>query len=178
MVLVELPDQVLPGAAGAVVVVGLLSVVASAVQYVPDGERRVLTADGEIQRVLEPGVHLVVPLVSTTRAVDVTPQRLTASVRGVPTADGVPVDVAAVVEFQVTDPEAAVERVDDPAGRFLEDVEIVLTEGVGEAPVNELQGDPDGFASDVRTQLSREAGAYGIAVEDASVDSLSPSEGE
>lgn len=172
--MVALSTPVLAGGAVAVLV---LAAVARAVEYVPDGERRVLTVRGEFRGVLGPGLHVVPPLGSTARAVDVTSQRLTARVRGVPTADRVPVDVEVDVEFRVTDPRAAVEAVEDPARRFLEDVEIATKDAVRAEPVHDLQDDPDGLAADVRTRLQREVGAYGLTVEAASVASLTPTEG-
>lgn len=157
-------------AAFATTVVGAL-VVRNALEVVPDGERRALTVSGEYRGLLEPGVNVVPPLVSSTTPINVESQSLTAIVDGTETSDAAPVSVEATVEFQVTDPEAAFRKVDDHAGRFLEDVEFALYDAVESVPVAELQEEPATFAGRLRERLDAETSVYGITVHDVVVDS-------
>lgn len=57
-------------AIGVALLVVLVAVMASAITTVEEGDPRALLVSGEMRAVLEPGLHVVPPFVSTTHPID------------------------------------------------------------------------------------------------------------
>lgn len=166
-----------PLVAGVLVILLVLAVLAWLIlEIVSEGERRALVVDGEYRGLLEPGVHVVRPFGTSTTAINIESQLLTAVVDGAETSDGGAVNVEATVEFQVTDPETAFEKVGNPAPRFLEDVELAIHNVVESFPVRELREDTGQFAVTLEERLAAETDPYGITIHDVMVGAVTVSE--
>lgn len=169
----------LPAVVGGLLLAGVGVAVYAAIEVVDAHEKRMLSVDGEYRRLLEPGVHVVPPFVSTTESIDRRSQRANASVETT-TADGVTATVEAAVDVAVTDAERAFQETDDYRRDLLAVAEASLRRAVSDVRHGALEDDPGDVADRVRLTVERRTTGWGIEVEGAAltaVDLESPSDG-
>src|ERR1700747_484885 len=91
-----------------VVLAFVLAAVSRAVRVVPQATARVVERFGRYQRVLEPGLNLIVPFADRLRAtIDPRERVVPSPPQQVITKDNLVVGIDTVIYFQITDPKAA-----------------------------------------------------------------------
>ena len=99
-------------------------------------ERGVRYRHGKAAGVLDPGVHWILPWVSSVVRVDVRPAFLAVPGQEVLTADGVGLKITLVAKYQVTDPQRALNAVAAYRDALYTQLQLALREIVGAAPVD------------------------------------------
>jgi len=156
---------------GLVLVAVALAVVFETLEIVQPNEKRVLTVSGEFRRVLDPGIHFVLPLVSTTHAFDVRPQQFDVTIEAA-TADDETVTVDATFEVTVSDPEATYRAVDDYR-RAVKNLARTALRSVLETTDSEDALDAaDELERRVHERLADDAADAGITVERVELNSI------
>ena len=85
-----------------------LFVVIPGIRVVNQYERGVVQRLGRFRRIMEPGLHVIIPYIDTMRTVDVRTTPMDVPKQEVITKDNVTVNVDAVVYFRVIDAKKAV----------------------------------------------------------------------
>lgn len=101
-------------------------------------QRALLFRHGQLQRVLEPGLHRFWQDGLAIRLVDLRPWVLTLPVQEIPTADGVTVKVTVAGQARVTDPEAFVLSTRDPEQFLYLTVQVALRDLVAGITFDEV----------------------------------------
>jgi len=158
-----------------VVIAVVLAVVSRGVRVVPQATARVCERFGRFQRVLEPGLNLVVPFVDQLRpTIDLREQVVTFPPQQVITKDNLVVGIDTVIYFQVTDPKAATYEI----ANFLQAIEqlsvTTLRNAVGNLALEEALTSRETVNSQLGVVLDEATGKWGIKVSRVEIKAIEP----
>jgi regulator of protease activity HflC (stomatin/prohibitin superfamily) len=158
-----------------VVIAVVLVVVSRGVRVVPQATARVCERFGRFQRVLEPGLNLVVPFVDQLRpSIDLREQVVTFPPQQVITKDNLVVGIDTVIYFQVTDAKAATYEI----ANFLQAIEqlsvTTLRNAVGNLQLEEALTSRETVNSQLGVVLDEATGKWGIKVSRVEIKAIEP----
>jgi regulator of protease activity HflC (stomatin/prohibitin superfamily) len=158
-----------------VVIAVVLVVVSRGVRVVPQATARVVERFGRFQRVLEPGLNLVVPFVDQLRpSLDLREQVVTFPPQQVITKDNLVVGIDTVIYFQVTDPKAATYEI----ANYLQAIEqlsvTTLRNAVGNLQLEEALTSRETVNSQLGVVLDEATGKWGIKVSRVEIKAIEP----
>jgi regulator of protease activity HflC (stomatin/prohibitin superfamily) len=158
-----------------VVIAVVLVVVSRGVRVVPQATARVVERFGRFQRVLEPGLNLVVPFVDQLRpSLDLREQVVTFPPQQVITKDNLVVGIDTVIYFQVTDPKAATYEI----ANYLQAIEqlsvTTLRNAVGNLALEEALTSRETVNSQLGVVLDEATGKWGIKVSRVEIKAIEP----
>jgi len=147
---------------GAVIVV--VALVVMSLRVLREYERGVVFLLGRFQRVMGPGLIVIVPGIQQMVRVDLRTVVLDVPPQDVITRDNVSVKVNAVVYFRVVDPQRAIIQV----ANFLEATsqlsQTTLRSVLGKHELDELLAERERLNLDIQTVLDQQTDAWGIKV--------------
>jgi regulator of protease activity HflC (stomatin/prohibitin superfamily) len=161
---------------GVLVVLALvLAVVSRGIRVVPQATARVVERFGRFQRVLEPGLNLVVPFVDRLRpTIDMREQVVTFPPQQVITKDNLVVGIDTVIYFQVTDAKAATYEI----ANYLQAIEqlsvTTLRNAVGNLQLEEALVSRETVNSQLGAVLDEATGKWGIKVSRVEIKAIEP----
>jgi regulator of protease activity HflC (stomatin/prohibitin superfamily) len=158
-----------------VVIAVVLVVVSRGVRVVPQATARVVERFGRFQRVLEPGLNLVVPFVDQLRpSLDLREQVVTFPPQQVITKDNLVVGIDTVIYFQVTDAKAATYEI----ANYLQAIEqlsvTTLRNAVGNLQLEEALTSRETVNSQLGVVLDEATGKWGIKVSRVEIKAIEP----
>ncbi|HEY9475738.1 MAG TPA: SPFH domain-containing protein, partial [Mycobacteriales bacterium] len=158
-----------------VVVVAVAAVLARSVRVVPQATGAVVERLGRFQRVLEPGLSVLVPFTDRIRArIDLREQVLSFPPQPVITSDNVTVNIDTVVYAQVTDARAATYEIDDYL-RAVEQLTVTtLRNVVGGMNLEETLTSRDAINTRLRGELDGATGKWGVRVGRVELRAIEP----
>jgi regulator of protease activity HflC (stomatin/prohibitin superfamily) len=153
----------------------VLGVVSRGVRVVPQATARVVERFGRYQRVLDPGLNLVVPFVDRLRpSLDLREQVVTFPPQQVITKDNLVVGIDIVIYFQVTDPRSATYEI----ANYLQGIEqlavTTLRNAVGNLLLEEALTGRDTVNSALGIVLDEATGKWGIKVARVEIKGIEP----
>jgi regulator of protease activity HflC (stomatin/prohibitin superfamily) len=153
----------------------VLGLVSRGVRVVPQATARVVERFGRYQRVLEPGLNLVLPFVDRLRpSIDLREQVVTFPPQQVITKDNLVVGIDIVIYFQVTDPKAATYEI----ANYLQGIEqlavTTLRNAVGNLLLEESLTGRDTVNSQLGVVLDDATGKWGIKVARVEIKGIEP----
>src|SRR5919202_3531289 len=143
--------------------------------------RGLLYQDGVLVRVLEAGRHVLPgrlssPFLRRPRVevvlVDVRERELTIKGQEILTSDKVAIRVSIVVQFRVTDPAAAVERVAEYEDRLYSDVQRAARRSLASMTVEDILTNRTRLSEDILAEVLEMAAGYGVRIQRADVKDL------
>ena len=149
--------------------------VADSVEIVQAYEKRALTVFGDMQGLLDPGIHLVPPFVSKTYAFDLRTEAMDVPRQEAITRDNSPVTADAVVYIRVMDAEKAFLEVDDYRKATLNLAQTTLRAVLGDMELDETLSRRDEINRRIRTQIDEPTNEWGVRVESVEVREVKPS---
>ena len=123
---------------------------------------------GRFTAVLRPGLYWVVPHFTTIRKVDVRPTFVSLSGQEVLSSDGVPLKVSLAAKFEIVDPEAAVNKIENYQTALYLELQLALRQIVASSPVDDLLQKRNDFGKqllDVTSAKAKEMGLRLLEVE-------------
>lgn len=146
---------------------------------IKDTHRGLWYEDGRLVNVLEAGKYKI-----PTRAwvgkspaievelVDVRERDLTIKGQEILTADKVAIRVSILVQFCVTDPQAALHRVANYEERLYSDVQLAARRSLASMPLEEILTNRNRLSEDILQDVKEAAAGYGVAIRRADVKDL------
>ena len=158
-----------------VLIAVVLAVISRGVRVVPQATARVCERFGRFQRVLEPGLNLIVPFVDQLRpSLDLREQVVTFPPQQVITKDNLVVGIDTVIYFQVTDPKAATYEI----ANYLQAIEqlavTTLRNAVGNLQLEESLTSRETVNSQLGAVLDATTGKWGIKVSRVEIKAIEP----
>ncbi|MEF8841876.1 MAG: SPFH domain-containing protein [Haloarculaceae archaeon] len=150
-------------------------VVSDSVEIVQAYEKRALTVFGDLQAILEPGIHFIPPFVSRTYRYDMRTETLDVDRQEAITRDNSPVTADAVVYIRVMDAERAFLEVDDYRRATLALAQTTLRAVLGDMELDETLSRRDEINRRIRTQIDGPTNEWGVRVESVEVREVKPS---
>ncbi|MFC6939488.1 SPFH domain-containing protein [Salinirubellus sp. GCM10025818] len=161
--------------AGLVLLSLAVVVVSDSVEIVQAYEKRALTVFGDLQGILDPGIHFVPPFVSRTYPYDMRTETLDVPRQEAITQDNSPVTADAVVYIRVMDAERAFLEVDDYRRATLALAQTTLRAVLGDMELDETLSRRDEINRRIREQIDGPTNEWGIRVESVEVREVKPS---
>jgi len=146
---------------------------------IKDTHRGLWYEDGKLLRVLEAGRYEIPkqkwfgrqPQVEVA-LVDVRERDLTIKGQEILTADKVAIRVSILVQFRVTDPQAALHTVASFEDRLYSDVQLAARRSLASMPLEEILTDRNRLSEEILADVKEVAAGYGVAVRRADVKDL------
>ncbi len=158
-----------------VLLVLAIALVARTVRIVPQANAYVIERLGRFSRTLEPGIHLLVPVVDRVRAkVDVREQVVGFPPQSVITRDNLVVGIDTVIYFSPTDVAAATYQIENYVAAIEQLVVTTLRNVVGGLALEEALTGRDHINSQLAMVLDEATGKWGIKVNRVEIRGIEP----
>ena len=146
-----------------VVIIVAIAVMAS-IKILREYERAVVFFLGRFQRVMGPGLIIVIPVVQQTVRVDLRTRVFDVPPQDVITRDNVSVKVNAVVYLRVVDPQLAIIQVANFSEATSQLSQTTLRAILGKHELDALLAEREKLNSDIQATLDQQTDAWGIKV--------------
>jgi regulator of protease activity HflC (stomatin/prohibitin superfamily) len=147
-----------------------------------ESHRGLLFEDGRFVKVLSPGRYKVRPddlwrrllrkPVVSIREVDVRQRELTIKGQEILTSDKVAIRVSILVQYQVTDPRAAVLNVEQFVDRIYSDVQLAARRSLAGMTLEEILTNRTRLSEEILQDVQENAASYGVEIRRADVKDL------
>jgi regulator of protease activity HflC (stomatin/prohibitin superfamily) len=139
-------------------------------------EKRAYTRLGKYKGVLDPGVNVVLPFVTTTYAFDMRTQTLDVPPVEAVTQDDAPVTADAVVYVEVIDVESVFLEVDDYREAVTELAESILRKMLTGRELDGVLKKREEIGTEMKGELNRRTHEWGIRVESVEIREVNTSQ--
>ena len=148
----------------------LIVTVFLAVRIVPQSEKYVVERFGRLQKVLGPGLNLIVPFIdSVAHRISILERQLPSSRQDAITADNVLVQVETSVFYRITEPEKTVYRIRDVDGAIAATVAGIVRAEIGTMELDEVQSNRSRVIQRISENLANVVDDWGIEVTRAEI---------
>src|SRR5216110_639670 len=154
-------------ALGFVILIAVL--VMSSIKILREYERAVVFFLGRFQRVMGPGLIVIIPVIQQTVRVDLRIRVFDVPPQDVITRDNVSVKVNAVVYFRVVDPQLAIIQVANFNEATSQLAQTTLRAILGKHELDELLAEREKLNSDIQTVLDHQTDSWGIKVSNVEI---------
>jgi regulator of protease activity HflC (stomatin/prohibitin superfamily) len=134
------------------------------IRQVNQYEKGILFWMGKYSKMLEPGWHIVVPLLSSLKKVDTRTKTVDLAEQEAITADNVSTRISAVLYFKISDAAKAILEVENFLYATSQLAETTMRTVVGEFTLDELLAHRDKVASKIENILSNTTDTWGIQI--------------
>jgi len=159
---------VLPIAGG--VLVGWL--LAASVKVVAEWERMIVLRLGRFQRVAEPGIRFLIPVVDSPIFVEMRVQTVDIERQQAITQDNVPVILNGVVFFKVRDAQSAALKVENYRRAVYRMAQATIRDVVGRLSLDELLSHQDRLEAEIARNVDAASVAWGLHVDMIKLEDL------
>ena len=143
--------------------------VMSSIKILREYERAVVFFLGRFQRVMGPGLIIVIPVVQQTVRVDLRTRVFDVPPQDVITRDNVSVKVNAVVYLRVVDPQLAIIQVANFSEATSQLAQTTLRAVLGKHELDALLAEREKLNVDIQTVLDQQTDAWGIKVSNVEI---------
>ncbi|AWB27892.1 SPFH domain-containing protein [Halococcoides cellulosivorans] len=168
--LAGIPDIAFWGSLGVAALVAI--VVPQSLAIIETHENGAVFVLGRYRRILDPGVHLVVPFVSTVERIDMRMQTLEFEEIEARTQDSCEISLDASVYFVVSDPEAAVTEIPDTDDSVAAIAETCVRSVLGEHTGETVATDPVSIQEAVLDELDDAIVDWGFDAEHVEIENV------
>lgn len=145
------------------------------IKLVPPSRARNVERLGQFHKTLEPGVHLVIPMIDRVKhIIDLREQVVSFTGQRVITEDNVVVSIDTVLFFQVTDPRAADYEINNYIGAIEQLAATMLRSVIGSMDLEQTLTSRDRINTALRGVLDDASGKWGIRVTRVEIRSIDP----
>jgi regulator of protease activity HflC (stomatin/prohibitin superfamily) len=134
------------------------------VRIAAEWERVLILRLGRYSRMAGPGLFIIIPFFETTFKVDLRVRVWDVRPQEIMSADSVPVEVDAVVYYQITDPKKAIMNVEDFAVASVKMAQTTLRDIVGKSDLDRLLMKKEEIGNDIKIILDKATDPWGIRV--------------
>ena len=142
------------------------------VRIINQYERGVVQRLGCFRKILDPGLHVIIPYIDTMRSVDVRTTPMDVPKQEVITKDNVTVNVDAVVYFRVIDAKKAVFETTNYAYATSTFAQTALRDVTGNFDLDELLSKRDKISSQIKEIVDTQADKWGIDIESVKLQNI------
>ena len=142
------------------------------VRIINQYERGVVQRLGSFRKILDPGLHVIIPYIDTMRSVDGRTTPMDIPKQEVITKDNVTVNVDAVVYFRVIDAKKAVFETTNYAYATSTFAQTALRDVTGNFDLDELLSKRDKISSQIKEIVDTQADKWGIDIESVKLQNI------
>ena len=149
-----------------------LLVVIPGVRVINQYERGVVQRLGRFRKILDPGLHVIIPYIDTMRNVDVRTTPMDVPKQEVITKDNVTVNVDAVVYFRVIDAKKAVFETTNYAYATSTFAQTALRDVTGNFDLDELLSKRNEISKQIKEIVDTQTDKWGIDIENVKLQNI------
>ena len=158
-----------------VLLVAVVALLAKTVRVVPQASVFVIERVGKYSRTLEPGIHLLVPVLDKVRIkTDIREQVVAFPPQAVITKDNLVVGIDNVIYYSITDPAAAQYKIENVVAAIEQLVVTTLRNVVGGMQLEEALTGRDHINQRLATVLDEATGKWGVKVNRVEIRGIEP----
>ncbi|WP_297464273.1 SPFH domain-containing protein [Thermococcus sp.] len=163
-------------AAVALLLIGvfLLVLLLLSVKVIRPYQRGLVERLGKFNRILEPGIHFIIPFMERVRVVDMREHVIDVPPQEVICKDNVVVTVDAVVYYQIIDPVKAVYNVSDFLTAIVKLAQTNLRAIIGEMELDETLSGRDLINARLREELDKITDRWGVKITRVEIQRIDP----
>jgi len=171
-----LEAMVMNFAAVALLLIGvfLLVLLLLSVKVIRPYQRGLVERLGKFNRILEPGIHFIIPFMERVRVVDMREHVIDVPPQEVICKDNVVVTVDAVVYYQIIDPVKAVYNVSDFLTAIVKLAQTNLRAIIGEMELDETLSGRDLINARLREELDKITDRWGVKITRVEIQRIDP----
>lgn len=151
----------------------LLIIILSSIKQIDQYERGVLFAFGKFKCILEPGWHVVLPVVQSFKKVDIRTKVVDVPDQEVITKDNVSVRINAVVYYKLFDASRAVLEVENYFYAVSQLAQTTMRNTVGTVTLDELLGERETISNNIQNIVDKATDGWGVKVENVELKDIS-----
>ena len=153
----------------------VLTMLAKTVRVIPQGRAGIVERLGKFHAVLNPGLHIVIPVVDRVLPlIDLREQVVSFPSQSVITEDNLVVGIDTVVYFQVTDPRSATYEITNYIRAVDELTSATLRNVVGGLNLEQTLTSRDQINAELRGVLDSTTGRWGLRVSRVDIKEIQP----
>lgn len=134
------------------------------IRVAAEWERVIVLRLGKYSRMVGPGLFFIIPIFESTFKVDLRVRVWDVKPQEIMSADSVPVEVDAVVYYQIIDPKNAILNVEDFALASVKMAQTTLRDIVGKSDLDRLLMKKEEIGNDIKIILDKATDPWGIRV--------------
>ena len=142
------------------------------VRIINQYERGVVQRLGRFRKILDPGLHVIIPYIDTMRSVDVRTTPMDVPKQEVITKDNVTVNVDAVVYFRVIDAKKAVFETTNYAYATSTFAQTALRDVTGNFDLDELLSKRNEISKQIKEIVDAQTDKWGIDIESVKLQNI------
>ena len=140
------------------------------VRIVPQSDKYVVERFGRLQKVMGPGINLIIPFIdSVAHKISILERQLPNMRQDAITSDNVLVAVETSVFYRIIEPEKTVYRIRDVDGAIATTVAGIVRSEIGRMELDQVQANRATLIDAVRMQVSQQVDDWGIEVTRAEI---------
>ena len=147
-------------------------IVIPGVRIINQYERGVVQRLGRFRKILDPGLHIIIPYIDTMRSVDVRTTPMDVPKQEVITKDNVTVNVDAVVYFRVIDAKKAVFETTNYAYATSTFAQTALRDVTGNFDLDELLSKRNEISRQIKEIVDAQTDKWGIDIESVKLQNI------
>jgi regulator of protease activity HflC (stomatin/prohibitin superfamily) len=127
---------------------------------------------GKFKKVLQPGEYWYLKYHTKTQKVDVRPRFVSITGQEVLSADSVTLKVSLAAKYEITDPNIAVNTVENHEGALYLELQLALREIIGTAPIDELLERRNEFSKKLMALADKKAEDLGLKLHSVNIKDI------
>ncbi|MFA6368985.1 MAG: slipin family protein [Candidatus Shapirobacteria bacterium] len=151
----------------------IVLIILASIRQVNQYERGLKFTFGKFTSIMEPGWRLVLPVIQSSRKVDIRVKAVDVPDQNTITRDNVSVKVNAVIYYKVADAPKAIIEVEDFRYAISQYAQTTMRNIVGEVTLDELLSSRDKIADRIREIVDKETDAWGLKVNNVELKDVS-----
>ena len=146
-----------------IIIIGF--VVLSSIRQINEYERGILFTFGKYSKVLNPGWHVILPIIQFYKKVDIRTKAVDVPEQETITRDNVSIRINAVIYYKVFDAGKAIVEVENFYYAVSQLAQTTMRNIVGSVTLDQLLSDRERISSEICTVIDKATDAWGIKVE-------------
>ncbi|MDD4785477.1 MAG: slipin family protein [Candidatus Shapirobacteria bacterium] len=155
------------------ILIVIVFIILASIRQVNQYERGLKFTFGKFTSIMEPGWRLVLPVIQSSRKVDIRVKAVDVPDQNTITRDNVSVKVNAVIYYKVADAPKAIIEVEDFRYAISQYAQTTMRNIVGEVTLDELLSSRDKIADRIREIVDKETDAWGLKVNNVELKDVS-----
>ena len=155
-----------------VIILIVALIIIPGVRIINQYERGVVQRLGRFRKILDPGLHVIIPYIDTMRSVDVRTTPMDVPKQEVITKDNVTVNVDAVVYFRVIDAKKAVFETTNYAYATSTFAQTALRDVTGNFDLDELLSKRNEISKQIKEIVDAQTDKWGIDIESVKLQNI------
>ena len=152
-------------AATTVILIIIAVILVFGLKVVKQYDRGVLFTLGKYQKIMQPGLRLIIPIIQTFERVDIRLKAVDVPDQDCMTRDNISVNVNAVIYYKITDAKKAILEVENYYYATSQLAQTTMRNIVGEVELDELLSNRDEVSRKIKEIIDKATDPWGISVD-------------